>query len=331
MKERTITGVKPTGTPHVGNYIGAIKPALDLAKDENREAFYFIADLHALNSIQNGTQLKQLTYEVAATWLALGLDPETSMFYRQSDITEVVQLQWVLSSVTSKGLMNRAHAYKARVDANRSEGKTDDDRVNMGLFNYPVLMAADILLFQADDVPVGKDNIQHIEMARDIAGSYNNYYGTTFKLPDFFITEETAIIPGLDGRKMSKSYDNTIPLFVEEAKLKKLVNRITTDSLPPDAPKEVEGSTLFSLYRAFATTMETRQMKDAFAKGISYGEVKRELFAVMNRELTEPRLKYQELLYNKNIIDRLLAQGAEKVRPIAKEKLSEVNQRIGLI
>ncbi|SEB18045.1 tryptophanyl-tRNA synthetase [Thalassobacillus cyri] len=330
MLRRTITGVKPTGTPHVGNYIGAIKPALELAEDEQRETFYFIADLHALNSIHDGAQLKQLTYEVAATWLALGLDPETSMFYRQSDVKELVHLQWILSSVTSKGLMNRAHAYKAKMDDNLAQGKTEDDGVNMGLFNYPIMMAADILLFQSDEVPVGKDNIQHIEMARDIAGSFNHFYGNTFKLPDFIVAEETAVIPGLDGRKMSKSYGNTIPLFEEEKKLNKLVNRIITDSAAPDAPKNTEGSTLFSLFQSFATDKETEQMRQAFTQGISYGEIKKELFSVMNRKLSEPRKKYQNLMENKAKIEQLLSEGAEKVRPIAKAKLAEVHKKVGL-
>ncbi|MFG6116548.1 tryptophan--tRNA ligase [Halobacillus sp. MO56] len=330
MKQRTITGVKPTGTPHVGNYIGAIKPALELAEDEQRETFYFIADLHALNSIYDGSQLKQLTYEVAATWLALGLDPNTSMFYRQSDVKELVHLQWILSSVTNKGLMNRAHAYKAKVDDNLAQGKTEDDGVNMGLFNYPIMMAADILLFESDEVPVGKDNIQHIEMARDIAGSFNHFYGKTFKLPDYIVTEETAVIPGLDGRKMSKSYGNTIPLFEEEKKLNKLVNRIITDSAAPDAPKKTEGSTLFSLYQSFATEKETEQMRQAFAQGISYGEIKKEVFSVMNRTLSEPRKKFQDLMENKTKVDRMLSEGAEKVRPIAKAKLAEVQKKVGL-
>ncbi|MBM7554345.1 tryptophan--tRNA ligase [Thalassobacillus pellis] len=330
MKRRTITGVKPTGTPHIGNYIGAIKPAIDLSKNNSRECFYFIADLHALNSIYKRAELKQLTYEVAATWLALGLDTEESLFYRQSDIPELVQLQWVLSAATSKGLMNRAHAYKAKVAENQADGKEEDDGVNMGLFNYPIMMAADILMFQSDDVPVGKDNIQHIEMARDIAQSFNRNYGYTFKLPEAVIAEDTAVIPGTDGRKMSKSYGNTIPIFTEEKELEKRIKRIRTDSTAPDEPKDTKGSTLFELYRAFATKVETKQMSEAFASGIGYGTVKQELFMVMNRELSGPRKEFHTLLKDKVIIDRLLTKGKEKVQPVANLMMEEVYRKIGL-
>ncbi|MFD1019275.1 tryptophan--tRNA ligase [Thalassobacillus hwangdonensis] len=331
LKRKTITGVKPTGTPHVGNYIGAIKPALDLTKDDDRQTLYFIADLHALNSIHNGKELKQLTYEVAATWLALGLDPSRSLFYKQSDITELVELQWILGSVTNKGLLNRAHAYKAKMDENKGKDLDEDTGVNMGLFNYPVMMAADILLFQSDEVPVGKDNIQHIEMARDIAQSFNRYYGDTFKLPDAIVSKETAVIPGLDGRKMSKSYGNTIPLFIDEKELEKRVKRIVTDSTPPNEPKATEDSILFSLYQSFAAPEETEQMQQAFADGIGYGEVKKELFNVMNRTLAGPRKTYHELLENKQKIDQLLREGAEKAKPIARRQMEIVKERIGLL
>ncbi len=327
--KRTITGVKPTGTPHLGNYIGAIKPALELAEGEG-QSLYFIADLHALNSIHNKSQLKKLTYEVAATWLALGLNPDRSFFYRQSDIRELTELQWILSSVTNKGLLNRAHAYKAQVDQNRTAGKEEDTGVNMGLFNYPVLMAADLLLMDASDVPVGKDNLQHIEIARDIAEAFHRQYEEAFQLPKPIVSESSAVLPGLDGRKMSKSYQNTIPLFSEEKKLEKLVKRIVTDSTPPEQAKETEGSTLFTLYREFGTETEAAQMADAYKQGIGYGEIKQEVFRVMNRALKQPRQKYYQLLEKPEEIDKLLEAGAEKVRPYAQVKVNKVKEIIGL-
>ncbi|UOQ44383.1 tryptophan--tRNA ligase [Halobacillus salinarum] len=328
--KRIITGIKPTGTPHVGNYLGAIKPALKLAAEEEHQSMYFIADLHALNSIHNRSKLKSLTYEVAAAWLALGLDPERSLFYRQSDIKELPELHWILSSVTGKGLMNRAHAYKAQVEQNNREGRDRDDGVNMGLFNYPILMAADILLFNGSEVPVGKDNRQHLEMAKDIGESFNRLYGSTFDLPTPVFAEGSEIIPGLDGRKMSKSYGNTIPLFTEEKSLHKLVKRIVTDSLPPEAPKDREGSPLFTLFREFATPIETEQMAHAFQKGIGYGEIKEELFLVMNRVIAGPRVKYRHLLENTDEIDKCLKDGGSKVRKEAAEHMDRIRERVGL-
>lgn len=329
MKQISLTGIKPTGQIHLGNYMGAIKPALALAEEETIQSAYFIADYHALTSVHNAEAFKQHSYGVGAAWLALGLDPEKSIFYRQSDVPEIFELNWILSCFASKGLMNRAHAYKAITDSNLEQNKEIDFGVNMGVFNYPILMAADILMLKADIVPVGKDQIQHIEIARDLAGFFNKTYGETFTLPQFKVQESTAVLPGLDGRKMSKSYNNTIPLFEEPAKLQKYIKKITTDSLPPEAPKNPDTSTIFTLYQAFATTEETADMRTRFETGIGYGEAKNELFYVMNRFLEEPRKKYNELMAHPEKIDAILAKGAAKTREITIPYLKEIKQKIG--
>lgn len=330
MKDIVLTGIKPTGQIHLGNYIGAIKPALKLAKNSDYQAAYFIADYHGLTKIHDREEFRTLTYGVAATWLALGLDPEKVIFYRQSNVPEIFELNWILACFSPKGLMNRAHAYKGIVDSNKQAGKEVDDGVNMGLFTYPILMAADILAFQANMVPVGKDQIQHVEIARDIAESFNHQYGETFVLPEYIVDEDTSILPGLDGRKMSKSYHNTIPLFEEPAKLQKLINKIKTDSLPPEAQKDTETSILFTLYKEFASAEEIAQMRVRYENGIGWGEVKKELFHVMNRFLEEPRKKYNELMANQEQIDTILAQGAEKARARTMPFLEEVRKQIGV-
>lgn len=324
-----LTGIKPTGEIHLGNYIGAIKPALELAKIHDYSPVYFVADYHGLTKITTAEEFRRLSYGVAATWLALGLDPAKGIFYRQSDVPEIFELNWILSCLSSKGLMNRAHAYKAIVDENRSAGREQDFGVNMGLFNYPILMAADILMFKTEVVPVGKDQIQHIEIARDLAESFNHLYGETFVLPEFKIQEETAVLPGLDGRKMSKSYGNTIPLFEEPAKLQKLINKIKTDSLPPEAPKDTENSILFMLYKEFALDSEIEEMKERYAKGIGWGEVKQELFQVINRFIEKPREKFKELMASPATIDRILKEGAEKARAISTPFLQEIKDKVG--
>ncbi|MGM0846675.1 MAG: tryptophan--tRNA ligase [Bacillota bacterium] len=328
-KPTALTGIKPTGHPHLGNYIGAIKPALEMAKDNTSQGIYFIADYHALNSVHDRKKFKEYTYEIAAAWLSLGLDPEKVIFYRQSDVPEILELHWILSCMTPKGLMNRAHAYKSKVEENTVEGNDPDAGVNMGLFTYPILMAADILLFNSDKVPVGKDQVQHVEIARDIAENFNRTFGEAIKLPQYVIEEETAVIPGLDGRKMSKSYGNTIPLFAEEKALKKLVNKIVTDSTPPEEPKEVKGSSLFTLYKEFANSSEAASMKEKYKEGIGWGQVKKEVFEVMNRELSEPRQKYYGYLDNKQEIDKILERGAERARSIASVQLKKIKEMIG--
>lgn len=329
MKKTILTGIKPTGQVHLGNYMGAIKPALELAQVQDYQAAYFVADYHALTKTHDAEEFRQLSYGIAATWLALGLDPEKAIFYRQSDVPEIFELNWVLSCFSPKGLMNRAHAYKSMVDSNQGSGKDADLGVNMGLFNYPILMAADILMFKTDIVPVGKDQIQHVEIARDIAEHFNHNYGETFVLPEYKIQEDTAVLPGLDGRKMSKSYHNTIPLFTEPKNLQKLINKIKTDSLPPEVAKNPDESILFTLYKEFASPDEVEQMKQQYLSGIGWGEAKKELFTVMNNFLEEPRGKYNELMSTPERIDAILKEGAEKARAVSSPFLKEIKNKMG--
>jgi tryptophanyl-tRNA synthetase len=330
-KTTILTGVKPTGQIHVGNYLGAMRPALAMSQAEDVETWLFVADYHALISAPSAKEMRQITLETAATWLACGLDPERTVLYRQSDVPEVMELNWILACMTPKGLMNRAHAYKARVQENEANGKEDlDFGVNMGLFGYPILMAADILMFSADKVPVGEDQIQHLEIARDVAQKFNRQYGEVLKLPNYVIQTAGKNVPGLDGRKMSKSYDNYIALFEEPAKMKKLVARIKTDSLPPEAPKEVKGNILFELYEAFATAGEIEAMRGKFAQGIGWGTVKEELFRVMDLHLREPREKFKQLMSDPSDVERLLMRGAERARGRAIPFLLNIRKAIGL-
>ncbi|XXM71818.1 tryptophan--tRNA ligase [Lysinibacillus sphaericus] len=330
MKKQVLTGIKPTGRVHLGNYIGAIKPALELAREESYQPAYFVADYHGLTKIHNKEEMIELSRGIAATWLALGLDPEKAIFYRQSDVPEIFELSWILACFSPKGLMNRAHAYKALAEENVRTGTEIDTGVNMGLFTYPILMAADILLFQTEIVPVGKDQIQHVEIARDIAESFNHTFGETFTLPQYVIEKETAVLPGLDGRKMSKSYNNTIPLFEEPIKLKKLINKIKTDSSLPEEPKNPNDSVIFSLYKEFATEDQTEEMKNRFESGIGWGEAKYELFEVMNGFLEEPRERYLELMDSPEKLNEILLDGAEKARKRTRPFLQEVKRKIGI-
>jgi tryptophanyl-tRNA synthetase len=331
MKEIFLTGVKPTGTPHIGNYFGAIKPALDLANslDNVAASYFFIANYHALNQIETKRELIDHTYEVACTWLACGLDPKKIIFYRQSDITETFELASVLSNVAPKGLLNRAHAYKAMVDKNKENNEDPDSGVNMGLFNYPVLMAADILLFNATKVPVGQDQKQHIEITRDIADYFNKRYGKNLSLVDGVISKEVATVIGLDGRKMSKSYNNTIPLFVSEPQLKKLVNRIVTDSKNIDEPKGTD-NTVYEFYKLFVNENELKTFAKKLNSGISWGEAKTILFEKMNETLKPMREKYEYYMANRNLVDEILLSGAKQARPVAQETIKRIRHAIGV-
>ncbi|MCB9091083.1 MAG: tryptophan--tRNA ligase [Halobacteriovoraceae bacterium] len=325
-----LTGIKPTHLPHIGNMLGAIKPAIDFSKNGKSEDryLYFIADYHALTSVRDSEDFKEHVYEIAATWLALGLDPAKVIFYKQSDIPETFELAWILACNTPKGDLERAHAYKAAVQANKDAGKKDlNHGINAGLFNYPVLMAADILLFDCDIVPVGKDQVQHVEMARSMAQRINQHYGDVLVEPQESLSVG-QYIPGLDGRKMSKSYGNTIPLFVPEKKLKKTINKITTDSKEPNEPKETKGSLIFDIYQCFASPSEVQEMKKKYLEGISWGEAKVELFEKVNAVLSEPREKYEYLMANREVIDCHLKEGAVKARKIAGETLDRVKQRV---
>ena len=327
MSQRVLTGIKPTGSPHVGNLLGAIRPALRLA-DQGLDAMYFIADYHALTSLQDRHALARLTHEVAATWLAMGLDPERVLFYRQSDIPEIFELAWILACFTSKGWMNKAHAYKAAVAAN--PGPDPDAGINMGVYGYPVLMAADILAFDIDLVPVGKDQVQHVEIARDIALRVNHLYGEVLRLPAAKLDEDTALVPGLDGRKMSKSYDNAIPLFVPPKELKKIVSRIVTDSTPPEAPKDPATSTIFQIYSAIATPDERHALAERFRAGIGWGDAKQALLERLETELAPARARYQALMADPGHIDALLATGAARARATAGPVLERVRRAIGI-
>ncbi|HSV51674.1 MAG TPA: tryptophan--tRNA ligase [Burkholderiaceae bacterium] len=327
---RFLTGITTTGTPHLGNYVGAIRPTVVASRTPGTENFYFLADYHALIKCDEPARIQRSTLEIAATWLAAGLDPEHVFFYRQSDIPEIPELTWLLTCVTGKGVLNRAHAYKASVDKNAAAGNDPDADVTAGLFMYPVLMGADILMFKAHKVPVGRDQVQHLEMARDMAQSFNHLYGEHFVLPEAAIDESVATLPGLDGRKMSKSYDNTIPLFVPREQMRKLIAGIVTDSRAPGEPKETEGSALFQLYQAFASADETANFRKAYADGIAWGDAKQVLFERIDREVAPMRALYESLVNDPRKIERILLAGAEKARTVATPFMRELRQAVGL-
>ena len=329
-KTRFLSGITPSGTPHLGNYAGMMRPAIAATHDPRIDSFYFLADYHALIKCQDPERVHRSTLEIAASWLAAGLDPERVTFYRQSDIPEIPELYWMLACVTGKGLLNRAHAYKAAQDANVANARESDDGVTAGLFMYPVLMAADILMFNAHKVPVGRDQVQHIEMARDMASSFNHLYGEHFTLPEAVIDEQVATLPGLDGRKMSKSYDNTIPLFAPREQLRKLILGIVTDSRAPGEPKEVEGSALFQLYQAFASAQETEALRQAYADGIAWGDAKQLLFERIDREIAPLRARYDELMAQPGHVEAALQQGAERARTLVTPLMQAVRSAVGL-
>lgn len=330
MKKIALTGIKPTGIPHIGNYLGAIQPALKLS--ETCEARFFIADYHALNATKDPEAIKSMTLEIAAAWLACGLDPDKVLFYRQSDVPETFELLTILLAFTPKGLMNRAHAYKAMLQVNSEAGKDPDDGVNMGLFTYPILMAADILLFDTDLVPVGNDQFQHVEMAVDIAQSFNHIYSSqALRLPQPLAQPESKTVLGLDGRKMSKSYGNIIPLFASEKQLRKTVMKIVTNSQEIEEPKDPDTCSVFSLYKCFASSAEIAALRARYlAGGMGWGEAKQELFMAINRELTPHRQRYEELMQNPDYIYQVLKEGAAKVRPLAAAKIMSLRKIIGI-
>ena len=329
MNRIALTGIKPTGPPHIGNYLGMIKPALELAEDH--QALYFLADYHALTTVKDREQLIQLTYEVVAAWIALGLNPDEVIFYRQSDIIEVFELTWILNCFAAKGLLNRAHAYKAVVDENLKAGRDPDKQINMGLFNYPVLMAADILLYGSHVVPVGLDQKQHLEMTRDIATAFNKNYGEILVLPEASIKEEVMTIPGTDGRKMSASYNNTLPVFASPKELRKRVMRIVTDSKRPEDPKDPESCNVFAIYRHFAAPNDVESTrKRYFQGGLAYGEIKAELYELLESTFGSAREKYNELLMDRDEIDRILMKGAEEARAISMPIIERVREAVGV-
>ncbi len=329
-KSRVLTGITTTGTPHLGNYVGAIRPAIAASQLETNDSFFFLADFHALIKCQDPALVHQSTKEIAATWLALGLDPENVVFYRQSDVPEIPELCWMLNCMTAKGLMNRAHAYKGAVDVNLEEGKDPDAGITMGLYSYPVLMAADILMFNANKVPVGKDQIQHVEMARDVAARFNHHFGDKFVLPEAVVDDKIAVLQGLDGRKMSKSYGNTIPLFLTEKQMQKHINKIKTNLLEPGEPKDPDTSTVFQLWEAFASEQQVAEMRQAFADGIAWGESKKQLFALVNSELSEARENYNDLMSRPKDMEEILQAGAVKARRYSQPLLDKCRRAVGI-
>ncbi|MGP1629047.1 MAG: tryptophan--tRNA ligase [Giesbergeria sp.] len=327
---RFLTGITTTGTPHLGNFVGSIRPSVAASLRPGVQSFYFLADYHALIKCEDPARIQRSTLEIAASWLAAGLDPEKVVFYRQSDIPEIPELTWLLTCVTGKGLLNRAHAYKASVDKNQAAGRESDDGVTAGLFMYPVLMAADILMFKAHKVPVGRDQVQHIEMARDMGASFNHVYGEHFVLPEAAVDAHVATLPGLDGRKMSKSYDNTIPLFSSRTQLQKLIGGIVTDSRAPGEPKEVEGSALFQIYQAFATPNETAALRQQYAGGIAWGEAKQLLLERVDSVIAPMRAQYEALIADPARIEATLLAGAERARALATAFIGELRGAVGL-
>jgi len=329
-RQRFLTGITPSGTPHLGNYVGAILPAILSSQDSSQDSFFFLADYHALIKCQDPAVVRQSSKEIAATWLALGLDTEKALFYRQSDIPEIPELTWILSCNAAKGLMNRAHAYKAAVQANQEAGEDPDFGITMGLFSYPVLMAADILMFNASHIPVGRDQIQHVEMARDIAQRFNHNFVDVFSLPEAVVDDSVAVLQGLDGRKMSKSYNNTIPLFQGEKQLRKSINKIKTNLLEPGEPKDPDDSTVFQLWSAFASRDQIASMRREFENGIAWGEAKKQLFELVNADLAGSRERYQQLMDDPGYVEDVLKKGAERAREYSVPLMEKVRAGVGI-
>jgi len=335
---RILTGITTTGIPHLGNYVGAIRPAIQSIQDSDDEAFFFLADYHGIIKCYDPQQIHESTKIIAATWIACGLDPERVTFYRQSDVPEIPELAWVLNCSCAKGLMNRAHAYKASVDANMEKNDVDPDQgITMGLFGYPVLMAADILMFNATHVPVGRDQIQHIEMARDIAGTFNHKYKELFTLPVAMVDDDMPLLTGLDGRKMSKSYGNTIPLFGDnnpqvdaEKQMHKAIMKIVTNSQLPEEAKNPDDSAIFEIYKAFANPAEVAEMRARYESGIGWGEAKEALFDKINSEVAPFRARYNELMANPKELEEILQMGAEKARRHSRKQLDKARRAIGI-
>ncbi len=327
---RFLTGITTSGTPHLGNYVGSIRPSVQASQRADVESFYFLADYHALIKIDEPARIQRSTLEIAASWLAAGLYPDKVTFYRQSDIPEIPELTWLLTCVTGKGMLNRAHAYKAAVDKNLAAGEEAEADINTGLFMYPVLMAADIIMFNAHKVPVGRDQVQHLEMTRDMAASFNHRYGEHFTLPEVVIEDNVATLPGLDGRKMSKSYDNTIPLFSSREQLKKLIAGIVTDSRAPGEPKDVEGSALYQIYQAFASEEEAAALRKSYAEGIGWGDAKQVLFERIDREIAPMRATYEALIADPAKVEAILLAGAAKARKLSQPFMARLRHAVGL-
>ena len=330
MSKIILTGIKPTGMPHLGNYIGAIQPALELMKDSTIKSYLFVADYHSLTTIHAAQDLNKMIHQVSAAWLACGLDPKKTTIYRQSDIPELFELNWILSCMTPKGLMNRGHSYKSLVQSNSQAGKKNKESgINMGIYNYPILMSADILLFSTDEVPVGEDQEQHLEMTRDMALKFNHTYKTDLLKPPKTLVK-TKLLPGLDGEKMSKSKGNHIPLFCSSKDLKKAVMKIKTDSSHPDTPKNPEESIIFSIYKAFASKQNIKQLGDKYRKGIGWGEAKQLLYLLLEEHISEKRKAYESLIKEPEKINTILKEGAKKGREKITPFMRKIRETIGI-
>ena len=327
-KKRVLTGITTSGIPHIGNLAGAILPAIKASQNKSTESFLFLADYHSLIKNNDPELTHTSSFEIAACWLACGLDPEEVIFYRQSDIPHIMELTWILGCLTSKGLMNRAHAYKAAVAENNKEDP--DKGITMGLFNYPVLMAADILMFNADMVPVGQDQKQHVEMTRDIALRFNHHYGDVFTVPDASIEEDAGTLPGIDGRKMSKSYKNVIPIFLNKDDLRKRIMKIKTDSKEPGEPKEIDESSIFNIYRAFATEKLTKELTNKYKEGIAWGEAKELLFELLEEKISPLRKNYEVIIDDRAGLEKILLLGAEKALDVSTPIINKVRQAVGI-
>ncbi len=331
LVKTVLTGITTTGAPHIGNYVGAIRPAVAASRDTGRSSYFFLADYHSLVKGGDPAVMARSTLEIAASWLAAGLDPDNVVFYRQSDVPEIPELAWILTCMTAKGLMNRAHAYKAAVAANEAASDADPDKgITMGLYCYPILMAADILMFNADSVPVGRDQKQHVEMARDIAQRFNHHYGETFVLPEAKIDEASAVLPGLDGRKMSKSYGNTIPLFLPEKQLRKAIMKIKTNSQEPGEPKDPDQCSVFAIFRAFAEPADTAELRARYEAGIGWGEAKQRVFEYVNDHLRDARGEYERLMGDPAYVEQVLVAGGHKARSFSAPFLEKIRRAVGI-
>lgn len=327
-----VTGIKPTSRLHLGNYVGAIRPCLERARTTSAHSLLFIADYHALTARMDPIALRRYVYDVAATWIALGLDPERVSLFRQSDVPEIFEMAWILACVCPKGMMNRAHAYKAQIADHHLRGSKDVDAgINMGLFNYPILMAADILCLDADEVPVGPDQRQHVEIARELAKRINHNFGShIIKIPAPYAESDTPVLPGTDGRKMSKSYDNAIALLGSPREIEEAVARIQTDSSPRHAPKHPDTSIIFQIYQQLATPQQSEQLRARYTEGIGWGEAKAALSVLIAETFSDARARHQQLHNNPDEIDRWFDAGSVHVRSLTRATLARVRRAIGI-
>ena len=330
-EHRVLTGITTTGVPHLGNLVGAVLPAIKASERKDTTSFLFLADYHSLIKNSDSELRHKSSFDIAACWLACGLDPKKVIFYRQSDIPHIFELAWILSCLASKGLLNRAHAYKAATTDNETNKTKDIDKgVNMGLFNYPILMAADILMFKADSVPVGQDQKQHIEMTRDIALKFNHHYGDILTPPEAVIDEHTGVLPGIDGKKMSKSYNNTIPVFNEEEELRKVIMKIKTNSLEPGEPKDSSDCNIFNIYKATSSIEKVDNLQKLYDEGIAWGEAKKILFEELSSFLRPFNNEYSKIIKDKSYVEKTLIEGSEKALSISGPIIKEVRQAIGI-